>query len=44
MVKVFGFLTKRDHLDTQAFIDYYENNHIPMVLRTWIQSPSTTAS
>jgi uncharacterized protein (TIGR02118 family) len=32
MVKVFGFLTKRDHLDTQAFIDYYENNHIPLVL------------
>ena len=32
MLKVFGFLSKREDLETQAFIDYYENNHVPLVL------------
>jgi EthD domain len=32
MLKVFSFLSKRDDIDTQAFIDYYENNHVPLVL------------
>jgi hypothetical protein len=32
MLKVFGFLTKREHIETQAFIEYYENNHVPLVL------------
>jgi uncharacterized protein (TIGR02118 family) len=32
MLKVFGFLTKREDLETQAFIDYYENHHVPLVL------------
>jgi uncharacterized protein (TIGR02118 family) len=32
MVKVFAFLTKREGIDTQAFVDHYENNHIPLVL------------
>jgi hypothetical protein len=32
MLKVFGFLTKREDLDTEAFIDYYENNHVALVL------------
>jgi hypothetical protein len=32
MLKVLSFLSKREDLDTQAFIDYYENNHVPLVL------------
>lgn len=32
MFKVFGFLTKKDGLETRAFIDYYENHHVPLVL------------
>ncbi len=31
MLKVFGFLTKREDIETQAFIEYYENNHLPLV-------------
>ena len=31
MLKVFAFLTKKQDLDTQAFIDYYENNHVPLI-------------
>ena len=32
MLKVFAFATKREDLETQAFIDYYENTHVPLVL------------
>jgi hypothetical protein len=32
MVKVFAFLTRRNGIDTQAFIDHYENKHVPLVL------------
>jgi EthD domain len=32
MLKVLAFLTKREDIDTQAFIDHYENNHVPLVL------------
>ena len=32
MLKVFGFLAKRKDLETEAFIDYYENHHVPLVL------------
>jgi uncharacterized protein (TIGR02118 family) len=32
MLKVFAYLTKREGLDTHAFIDYYENHHVPLVL------------
>jgi uncharacterized protein (TIGR02118 family) len=32
MLKVFAFLTKREDIETQAFIEYYENNHVPLVL------------
>jgi uncharacterized protein (TIGR02118 family) len=32
MLKVYAFLTKREDLDTQAFIDYYENHHVPLAL------------
>ena len=33
MLKVFGFLTKRAGMETQAFIDYYENHHVPLICR-----------
>jgi hypothetical protein len=29
-MKIFSFLSKRADIDTQAFIDYYENNHVPL--------------
>ena len=32
MLKVYGFLTKRDGMDTRAFIEHYEKNHVPLVL------------
>ena len=31
MLKVLAFLTKRKGLETQELIDYYENNHVPLV-------------
>jgi hypothetical protein len=31
MLKAFAFLTKREDLTTEAFIDHYENKHIPLV-------------
>lgn len=31
MFKVFGFLCKREGIETQAFIDYYENHHVPLI-------------
>jgi uncharacterized protein (TIGR02118 family) len=32
MLKVFAYLTKREGLDMQEFIEYYENQHVPLVL------------
>lgn len=32
MLKVFAYLSKKPGLETQAFIDYYENHHVPLVL------------
>jgi uncharacterized protein (TIGR02118 family) len=32
MLKLYAFLTKRADLDTQAFVDHYENRHVPLVL------------
>jgi hypothetical protein len=32
MLKVFAFLTKREEIETEAFIEYYESNHVPLVL------------
>ena len=29
--RVPGFLTKKDGLGTQEFIDYYENKHVPLI-------------
>jgi uncharacterized protein (TIGR02118 family) len=31
MFKVFGFLTKRNGLSMQEFIDYYETKHVPLI-------------
>jgi len=31
MFKVFGFLTRRDGIRLQDFIDYYENKHVPLI-------------
>ncbi len=28
MLKIFAFLTKREGMETPAFIDYYENHHV----------------
>jgi uncharacterized protein (TIGR02118 family) len=30
--KVFAYLSKRSDITTEAFIDYYENHHVPLVL------------
>jgi uncharacterized protein (TIGR02118 family) len=32
MLKVFAFLTKREGMETQAFIEHYEQRHVPLVL------------
>ena len=32
MFKVFGYLSKRADIDAQAFIDHYENVHVPLIL------------
>ncbi len=31
MLKILAFLTKREGLETRAFIEYYENNHVPLI-------------
>jgi hypothetical protein len=31
MLKVLGFLAKREGIEIQAFIDYYENKHVPLI-------------
>lgn len=31
MFKVFGFLSKKQDIETQAFIDHYENIHVPLI-------------
>ena len=31
MFKVFGFLTRREGIEMQDFIDYYENTHVPLI-------------
>ena len=33
MFKVFGFLSKREGMTMQAFVDYYENHHVPLICR-----------
>jgi hypothetical protein len=31
MLKIMAFLTKREDIETRAFIEYYENNHVPLI-------------
>jgi hypothetical protein len=31
MFRVLAFLTKRVGIEMQAFIDYYENKHVPLI-------------
>jgi hypothetical protein len=31
MFKVFGFLTEREGMQMQDFVDYYENKHVPLI-------------
>jgi hypothetical protein len=31
MLKVLGFLTKREGIEMRTFIDYYENKHVPLI-------------
>ena len=39
MLKVFAYLTKREDLETQEFIDYYENHHVPLVFSLALAPP-----
>ena len=32
MIKVFGYLKRKPGLSLQEFADYYEHNHVPLVL------------
>ena len=32
MFKVFAYMSKRPGMTSDAFIDYYENHHVPLVL------------
>jgi hypothetical protein len=38
MLKVLAFLTKKEDLDTQAFIEHYENSHVPLIA-SWPPTP-----
>jgi len=31
MLKVLGFLTRREGLERRAFIDHFENHHVPLI-------------
>jgi hypothetical protein len=31
MFKLLAFLTKREDLETAAFVEYYENHHVPLI-------------
>ena len=31
MFKIMAFLSKREDIETRAFIDYYEHHHVPLV-------------
>jgi hypothetical protein len=31
MFKIFAFLSKRGDIETQAFVEHYENNHVPLI-------------
>jgi hypothetical protein len=31
VLKILAFLTKREGIETRAFIEYYENHHVPLI-------------
>ena len=31
MLKILAFLTKREDIETRAFIEYCENHHVPLI-------------
>jgi hypothetical protein len=31
MFKIMAFLSKREDIETRAFIDYYEHHHVPLI-------------
>jgi EthD domain-containing protein len=31
VLKIMAFLSKREDMATRAFIEYYENNHVPLI-------------
>jgi hypothetical protein len=31
MLEIMAFLTKREDIETRVFIEYYENNHVPLI-------------
>lgn len=31
MLKIMAFLTKREDIATRAFVEYYENHHVPLI-------------
>jgi hypothetical protein len=33
MLKIMAFLTKREDIETQAFIEHYEHRHVPLIRR-----------
>ena len=33
MLKILAFLTKTEDIETRAFIEYYENHHVPLILQ-----------
>ncbi|MET3288817.1 UNVERIFIED_CONTAM: hypothetical protein ABID98_001387 [Brevibacillus sp. OAP136] len=33
MIKVMAFLTKKDGMNTRDLIEYYENQHVPLITR-----------
>ncbi len=39
MFKVFGFLSKKEGMAMREFIDYYENNHVPLICRLAFPPP-----
>ena len=31
MFKIMAFLSKREDIETRAFIEYYEHHHVPLI-------------
>jgi hypothetical protein len=32
MLKIMAFLTRREEMETRAFVEYYEEHHVPLIL------------